>query len=198
MAQGRVQYHALGFTLIELVAGIIVFSIVVTVVALLVAPQATRSVQPIFQVRATELAQGLFNEITAKAFDENSDFSGGTIRCDELNSDFPIGFTAPNCTEPNDLGAEEANRADFDDIDDYNDLVIGDDEVITNSLNQPIVDGITGQNIYDGFVVSISVFYDNDFNGLPDSGRSHRKAIQITVTPPNNTPLVFTTYKSNF
>ncbi|MFT6209390.1 MAG: MSHA pilin protein MshD, partial [Colwellia sp.] len=72
-----------GFTLIELVVGIVVFSIALMLFTSLIVPQAVRSVDPIFQVRATELAQSLINEIVSKPFDENSNRTGGTARCNE-------------------------------------------------------------------------------------------------------------------
>lgn len=66
-----------GFTLIEMVIGIVAFSAVLTIIIGVLAPQATRSVDPIFNVRASELAQSLFNEISAKTFDESSNQTGG-------------------------------------------------------------------------------------------------------------------------
>ena len=54
---------ASGFTLIELVIGIVVFSIALVLFTSLMVPQAIRSVDPIFQVRASELGQSLMNEI---------------------------------------------------------------------------------------------------------------------------------------
>ena len=48
-----------GFTLIEMVIGIVVFSIALTLFTSLIVPQVIRSVDPIFQVRASELGQVL-------------------------------------------------------------------------------------------------------------------------------------------
>lgn len=184
-----------GFTLIELVAGITAFSIVITIIVSLVVPQGARSAQPLFQVRATELAQGLLNEITAKAFDDNSNFSGGGLRCSEVNASFSV----PSCTAPENLGPEVGEgRDDFDDVDDYNGLVLNDSTGITNSLGEQIIDAQTMQNLYSGFSVGIVVFYDSDFNGVSDGAISNRKLIRVIVTPPTGGNIVFTTYKSNF
>lgn len=185
-----------GFTLIELVAGIIAFSIVLTIVVSLVVPQSTRSAQPLFQVRATELAQGLLNEITAKGFDENSSLSGGAIRCSETN----VSFSAPDCTTPDNLGPDSETRPDYDDVDDFNGLVLGagTPNPIVNSLGQVIVDAQTGVDLYQGFTLSVSVFYDENFDGVDDGAISGRKLIRVTVTPPTGSPIAFTTYKSNF
>jgi MSHA pilin protein MshD len=184
-----------GFTLIELVVGIVAFSIVLTITANLVIPHAQRSAQPIFQVRATELAQSLINEITAKAFDHNSDFNGGTLRCGESG--------ALTCTLPDNLGpdilasGDSETRAQFNDVDDYNGLVLGLENAITNSLGEVVLDP-TMTNLYNGFQVSIDVFYDSNFDGTDDANISPQKAIEVTVTPPNSSSLVFTTYRSNF
>ena len=69
-----------GYTLIEQVIGIVVFSIALGLFTSLIIPQVIRSVGPIFQVRASELGQSLINEITAKSFDEASDRTGGAMR----------------------------------------------------------------------------------------------------------------------
>lgn len=191
---------AKGFTLIELVIGIVVFSIVLVTVTALIAPQAQRSVDPILQVRATELAQSLLNEITAKSFDENSDRTGGAVRCGEdLNGsngadDTDIGELG-DCTDPADLANEESAREDFDDIDDYNGL----DQTggaILNSQGETI--SVDGKNLYAGFRAQVDVFYDANGDGDPDSAIGDYKLIRVTITTPTDQQLVFASYRSNY
>ena len=62
---------AKGFTLVELIIGITVFSIIMMVIIGLIGPQSRLSVEPIWQVRASELAQSLMSEINARAFNDN-------------------------------------------------------------------------------------------------------------------------------
>lgn len=88
-----------GFTLMEMVIGIVVFSIVLLLVVTLIAPQARRGIDPIWQVRAAELGQSLITEISAKAFDQHSDMAGGLLRCNEV--------TATPCTPAAFLGMKQ-------------------------------------------------------------------------------------------
>lgn len=177
-----------GFTLLEMVMGIVAFSVVMTIIIGVLAPQATRSADPIFQVRATELAQSLFNEISAKSFDENSDRTGGNIRCGDDG--------AATCTLPANLGPDSPGgltegREDFNDIDDYNGLT-----GVANSFGNAIL--VDGEDLYAGYAVAIAVFYDANFDGIDDNAIGRQKLIQVTVTMPNTESLLFTTYRSNF
>ena len=74
-----------------MVAGIVVFGIVATIVSSLLQPLSKQSFDPLWQTRAAEISQSLINEISAKAFDENSDLVGGSVRCNETS--------APACTD---------------------------------------------------------------------------------------------------
>ena len=214
MVSIRVRLKQSGFTLIELVIGFIAFAIVITLITGLIVPQATRSVDPIFQVRATELAQGLIDEINAKAFDEQADnTNGGLVRCgesetdvllslgvnpDTLPDDFNLGsIVVPSCTPPGSLGADngELLREDFDDVDDFNPFV-ADGSDITNSLGEPLE--LDGVNLYEGFSVQVSVFYDSNFDGIDDGVAGNVKLISVNVTTPNNDTLSFSSYRANF
>lgn len=184
-----------GFTLIEMVIGIVAFSAVLTIVIGVISPQATRSVDPIFNVRAAELAQSLFNEISAKSFDENSSRGGGSIRCnDDLDGDDL--FTSPGeiaCTTtmgPDDA-TELSDREFYDDVDDYDGL-----NVVANSFGDAVI--IDGRDLYAGFNLSVRVFYDADFNGADDGAVGTHKLINITVTTPLGQSMVFSAYRSNY
>ena len=86
-----------GFTLIELIIGIVVFTIIMLVIIGVIGPQSRLSIEPIWQIRASELAQSLLTEINAKSFDEQSDHSGGNTRCNEGQS----------CTRPDNRSNDE-------------------------------------------------------------------------------------------
>ena len=172
-----------GFTLIELVIGIIVFSIALVMFTSLIVPQAIKSVDPIFQVRAAELGQSIINEIASKSFDEESDRTGGS------------NFCTTNCTSIADLGPDGETRVNFDDVDDYNGLTVSDDE-IKNALDQTTV--LAGNNLYQGFSVNVSVVYDADMDGIGDTVAGNTKLITVTVTTPNDEDIIFSTFRSNY
>jgi MSHA pilin protein MshD len=172
-----------GFTLIELVIGIIVFSIALVMFTSLIVPQAIKSVDPIFQVRAAELGQSLINEIASKSFDEESARTGGS------------NFCTTNCSNIADLGPDDETRVSFDDVDDYNGLTVSDAE-IKNALDQTTV--LAGSNLYQGFSVNVSVVYDADMNGIADTIVGNTKLITVTVTTPNDEDIIFSTFRSNY
>jgi MSHA pilin protein MshD len=173
-----------GFTLIELVIGIVVFSIALTLFTSLIVPQAIRSVDPIFQVRAAELGQSLINEITSKSFDEKSDRTGGATICDAT------------CIGSINLGPDSGeSRANFDDVDDYDGLNVSDGN-IKNSLNETTI--LNGNNIYQGFSLNVSVVYDAAMDGTADTVAGNTKLITVTVTTPNDEDIIFSSFRSNY
>ncbi|MBT0586877.1 type IV pilus modification PilV family protein [Alteromonas oceanisediminis] len=187
-----------GFTLIELIAGIVVFGVALAIVTSLVASQSRRSIDPIWQVRAVELGHSLLNEISAKPFDENSDPLGGTTRCNE----------ATPCTSSGQLGPDGAEtRANFDDIDDYHGLDV-ESAAITNSLNETLQS--PNGALYQGFRAQVSVFYDDntdgfndddaDGDGTPDSGNviGNTKLIRIIITTPGGDAVPISLYAVNY
>ena len=187
-----------GFTLIELIAGIVVFGVALAIVTSLVANQSRQSIDPIWQVRAVELGQSLLNEINAKAFDENADLLGGFDRCNEITL----------CSRSLQLGVDDAeSRAAFDDVDDYHGLdATGGD--ILNSLGERLVS--TERNLYEGFRAQVVVFYDDNLDGINDDDLDqdgnldtgtligNRKLIQITIQTPAGDSISLSFVKANF
>lgn len=186
-----------GFTLIEMVIGIVAFSAVLTIILSVVTPQAVRSVDPIFNVRAAELAQSTLNEISSKSFDENSNRTGGVIRCHEdFDGDGAYDNSAlkeVECTEPALLGPDlgENDREAYDDVDDYDGL-----NVIVNSFGDSIVQD--GQDLYAGFGILVSVFYDQNMDGIDDNAIGSLKHIRIVVTTPLGDSYTYSVYRSNY
>ena len=180
-----------GFTLIEQVIGIVVFSIALGLFTSLLVPQVVRSVDPVYQVRASELGQSLINEISGKSYDEASDRTGGAIRCD-----------GTSCSAWNNMGADPMDsgtesRINFDDVDDYNGFEMPDDNgKFSNALGNTL--SINGADLYSGFKVRVSVFYDANFDGLNDEEISSAKLITVTITTPNDEDITFSTYVSNY
>jgi MSHA pilin protein MshD len=186
-AQSRL--HHKGFTLIETIVGIVVLAISFSVLTSLIYPITQQSADQLHQVKAAELAQSMLNEIQNKAFDENSDMAGGLLRCGEIS--------APLCSTV--MGAEtvsgiQETRANFNDIDDYNDLTYNAGEV-ENSQGQVL-------NLYLGYAMNISVCNDADYDGVcnadPAINKSTAKLITVTIITPTDFSLHFSTYRANF
>lgn len=169
-----------GFTLIELVVGIIVLAISFSVITRFILPLGEKSAEQLHQVRASELGQSLMNEILSRAFDEHSDMAGGLIRCSEAGT---------FCTAPGSLGAEgEASSALYNDVDDY---INFDFSLETNAM------GDSYASLYPGFSVDIAVCYSN-FSANCSGSIEIAKLITVTVTTPQDFDFVFSFYKANF
>ncbi|OUR77240.1 MSHA biogenesis protein MshD [Colwellia psychrerythraea] len=170
-----------GFTLIEIIVGMVVLSISLSIVSTLIAPAEQKSADQILQVKAAELAQSFLNDISARAFDQNSDMAGGLVRCGEPNDG------SNPCTEPDELGPElgETTRDTFNDVDDYNGY--GD------KFN---AQGDALHNSYTNFDVEVEVIYDGLSLGFIDNMAAKR--ITVTITTPLGTAIKFATHKANF
>jgi len=182
-----------GFTLIETIVGIVVLSISFAIFTSLIYPLSKQSAEQVHQIRAAELGQSMINEILAKAFDENSDRSGGFYRCgDDINNDGEIKALdgEKNCSLV--LGNEESDQRElFDDVDDYNDLNL-------NAMESSLGESDSLNEIYSGFQVKVNVINDSNYDGVSDTNNFTAKLIIVTVTTPQKFDFVFSAYKANF
>jgi MSHA pilin protein MshD len=179
--------NASGFTLIEIIIGIVVLSIALSIVSTLIVPAEQKSVDQILQVKAAELGQSLLNDISSRAFDHHSDMSGGLNRCDDIGQ---IACTANNRLGPEDgngnrIEAGEDAREDYNDVDDF-DKYASNDDVLDNSLGES----------YSNFNIYVDVQYAGLELGLADDKLAKR--ITVTVTTPLGTEIKFATHKANF
>ncbi|MET1255696.1 type IV pilus modification PilV family protein [Aliikangiella maris] len=168
------KYKQSGYSLIELIITIVLTSITMVIFYAIYAQSQLRSVSPVIQVKAAQLAQAYLEEISLKKFDHFSP-AGNASPCNSPS--------APSCSSS--LGNEGESRAQFNDIDDY--------EGLNESPPRDALGNIRAG--FNGFAVSISVSYaGNDF-GL---SVQDIKRIQLTVTSPEKDQYVFADYKGNF
>ncbi len=181
-----------GFTLIETIIGIVVLSIAFSIFTTLIYPLANQSAEQVHQIKAAELGQSMINEILGKAFDENSDMSGGFYRCGEDQNDDGEIKAADGETCSSALQNEESDKRElFDDVDDYNGLTS-----IEGSLGSD--DSLA--SLYLGYNVNVNVINDSDYDGDSDSGDNNytAKLITVTITTPQDFNFVFAVYRVNF
>jgi MSHA pilin protein MshD len=167
-----------GFTLVEMIAGIVIMAMAMTALTTTLFPQASGSVDPVYQVRAAELGQSLINEIMGKAFDENTNLSAG-LRCDEVGGE--------PCTGVGKDGVE-STAGTFDDVDDYNDY----DETAAQ-----LDDASLYSALYKNFTFTVTVIYDGDYDGVSDTIRV-AKRVEVVVTTPGGQAFKFAAYKGNY
>lgn len=186
-----------GFTLIEVVVGMVVFAIVMFAAVALFVEQSRISIEPLWQTRGATLGESLLAEIMAQPFDENAGTLGQGSRCNE----------GTDCTYSSSLGPDAGeSRGTFDDVDDYH-LLSQVNGGITDSLGNPLI--IDGHPVYQGFQVQVLVHYDDNMDGvddddlngdgLYDTGAYHgnMKRVLVVVTTPSGERIALSGYRGN-
>lgn len=171
-----------GFTLIEIIVGIVTLGISLVLLTVIIFPQAQRSAEPILQARAAALGQALLDEIMSKPFDENSDRSGGQIRCGEIDAD--------ECTLPANLSPDSETRDRFNDVDDYHQL-----EVNFPQLENALGDTLAAR--YSGFEFAVDVCYSNS-KGECQTEITLFKRVEVTITTPVGQDFQFSAIRGNY
>ncbi|CAK1790114.1 MSHA pilin protein MshD [Vibrio crassostreae] len=161
-----------GFTLIESIVVIIVLGIAMVTITSFLAPQVASSADPQYQNRSVALGQSLMNQILARGFDEHSDFDG-----------------------------LEATPAAFNDVDDYIGCWYTDttESACVSSTKYPLAN-ILDENIedsYANFRVEVSVFYDQNMDGINDNVIGTMKRVELQIFGGNNRYSVIA-YKGNY
>ncbi|GCF89954.1 prepilin-type N-terminal cleavage/methylation domain-containing protein [Shewanella sp. M-Br] len=160
-----------GFTLIELVIGMLVIGIAIVMLTSMLLPQADRAASTLHRVRSAELAHSVMNEIWGKRYDQNTNANGGTPACGS-----PLGS---NCSTL--LGPEFGeSRNNFNDVDDYNGL--NETATMLNSTQ-------TYANAYPNYRLSVTVAY---------GAVSNTKLVTINVTTPDNEVITYNMVRSNY
>lgn len=175
----------LGFTLIEIVAGITVLSIALLLMTGSLFPQARQSTNPWFQVRSAELAQSFMNEILGKRFDENSPLSSADALCSDDGQ--ACTTLAEDCSVT--PWVEEPNRSLYDDVDDYHCFTANGAEIVDLAATNDLTD------VYESFSVAVTVLYAGADIGLD---AQQAKKITVVVTAPNNEVIRYSSYRTNY
>jgi MSHA pilin protein MshD len=173
----KTQFHRLsqstrGFTLIELVIGMMVIGIAIVMLTSMLFPQADRAASTLQRVRSAELAHSVMNEIWGKRYDQNTNPNGGVPACNA-----PTGIA---CTAA--LGLDGESRDMFKDVDDYNGLD-EDDNMLDSSQ--------TYVQAYPRYQLQVTVSY-------LDSATKAQKLITVDVTTPANEVITYQAVRSNY
>lgn len=171
-----------GFTLVELIVGIVTLGLTFVILSVIIFPQAQRSAEPVLQARAASLGQAILDEIMSKGFDHNSDFSGGALRCGETG--------APACTDPILLGPEGEVRDQFNDVDDYHQL----------EVNFPTLEDALGTDLaerYPNFQFAVTVCYATA-EGECEANITAFKRVTVTITTPLGQDFQFSAIRGNY
>jgi len=161
-----------GFTLIELVIYILVFSIGITTIMTMMPQILARGSDSTLRLRGVQVAQAAMEKVLAKKWDETTPNGGGITST-------PSAFGID--------GGENAMRK-YDDIDDF------------DGLNGEASDDATGFNLTAGFTIDVDVSYVSLSGGtFISSGASNYKQIKLTVhNPAINEDYELLAVKGNF
>lgn len=212
-----IRLYQLGFTLVELVVGIVVMAVAFTIITTLLVTQSRDSIDPLYQMRAADLAQGVLNEITGRSYDENSDHNGGVYRCGEQwwqgpaltlgSSWFDFAnqqwvawqptdtvTTVPCSTSLGRDGSEQRSGGinNYNDVDDY--ITLPADGSFVSAVDFGDAKGQPLSAVYRNFEIRIQVTLDNSF--VPGNNRAKR--IDLTVRTPKGNEIDFSAYRGNY
>jgi len=169
-----------GFTLVEIVVGIVILAIALLVITGSLGPIYQRSIDPWHQVRAAELGHSLLNEIMARSFDQQSDRAGGQYRCGE---------NGVSCTPCDSLGPEGETRTSFNDVDDFNNLTLNDSDILGSE------DDLSLTSLYLGYSAAVFISCAGSDLNLPNE---QVKKIQVIVGTPGGDQIEFFAYRGNW
>ena len=189
MSRRAARFTSAGFTLVELVIGMVVLAIALTLLTGVLAPMHRDSGAIWLQVRSAELAQSLLSEVMARSFDENSSRNGSPLRCGEAGAS-SCAASIPACPASGMSSlTEEANRQDWDDVDDFH-CLRADAATLTDWL------GTSLASRYANYQIAISVSYDGSNSGAANNALVKR--VTLNITAPDSTKLTFSALKGNW
>lgn len=171
-----------GFTLIEIVVGIVVLAVALTIVTGVFLPQASKMTSPMYQIKATALGKSIMNQVLIRYYDDVNISSGSFSPCTACTGVGSFGPELPELlTHPDG----------FNDVDDY--------QVYCSTDPQTTLNRFTDE--YPGYGINICVTNAaNKFVPLTPENTNNNvaKRIELTVFMPNNETIMLTSFKGNY
>lgn len=194
-----------GFTLIELVITIVIlgFSAMVMLPFLQVISETP---DPMIRQRAISLGQALLDEILAKRWDENTAIGGGPIRTSEspagkVRSSITLTASDPEASTISATPEEGAgNRANFDDIDDYNGFSETDtfsDQTGGTTISMPRYTRTATITYIPSITSVVAATTPAGTTAGGQAAATDTKRVVVTITAPNQETFNFVTLRCN-
>jgi MSHA pilin protein MshD len=171
-----------GFTLVELVVGIVVLAIAMMVMNTLLISQSKDALEPLYRLRASQLGQSIMQSVLSRAYDEKSDHNGGLYRCGEV-------WQPSNATQACspmlgiDAGEVAGEHENFNDVDDF---------ITTGFISAVDYGDVLGDNLanqYANYAVNIEVvIVSADIS----------KKVAVIIKTPSNEEIRFSALKGNY
>lgn len=165
-----------GFTLIEMVVGMVVLAIALVLMATLLFPLAERSAQGVQRAKAAQLGQAVLAELAGRRLDVATPLGGGAVSALTCCAD-DAAVCGPAADDPNDPGSWEL----LDRFDGFNGSA----------------DRLLGGDLYSGFQVEIAVRCQAA-SALGSTWPGGAKLAEVTVTSPAGERIEFAQLRGNF
>lgn len=171
-----------GFTLVELVVGIVVLAISMMIMNTMLISQSKDALEPLYRLRASQLGQSVMQTILSRAYDEKSDHNGGLYRCGEVW----LPSNATQACSPAlgiDAGEVDGEHENFNDVDDF---------ITTGFISAVDYGDVLGDNLvaqYTNYAVNIEV-------GIVSADIS--KKIAVIIKTPSGEEIRFSALKGNY
>ena len=177
------NYKQRGFTLIEIVVGIVVLAVSLTIVTSVFLPQANKMTGPMYQIKATALGKSIMNQVLIRYYDELNVSSGSFSPCTDTTCSSVLGPELPEL---------RSNPDGFNDVDDYD--IYCDDRA---GYNPSTALGFFTSD-YPGYGLKICVSLAADKFGGTAGDKHIAKRITMTIFMPNNEEITLTSFKGNY
>jgi MSHA pilin protein MshD len=174
-----------GFTLIEIVIGIIVLAVSLTIVSSIFLPQANKTITPMYQIKATALGKRIMDQVLIRYYDDAMASTGGYIRCGETIAGVTI-----NCSSKLglDTGEIRSQPNGFNDVDDY--------QVYCNDVPTTVIGFFTDE--YPGYGLKICVAQAAVKFGGNAGDIDVAKRVKVTIFMPNSDTITLSSFKGNY
>ena len=169
-----------GFTLVELVVGIVVLAIAMMIMNTMLISQSSGALEPLYRLRASQLGQSIMQNVLSRAYDENADHNGGLYRCGEI---WESSGLLQNCSNILGPDGSESEHQDFNDVDDF---------ITTGFVSAVSYGDVLGDSLpdeYANYAVKIEAeIITSDVS----------KNISVTIKTPSNEEIRFSALKGNY
>ncbi len=195
-----------GFTLVELVVGIVVLAIAMMVMNTMLISQSKDSLEPLYRLRASQLGQSIMENILSRSYDQNSDHNGSRYRCGEIWGDAGLWYNGTSWQTTGtpvavacstvygiDAGETAGQHQDFNDVDDF--ITSG----FVNAVTYGDAQGNALADQYKNYWVQIAVAADDSMLPVDTAAAADQmKRIDVTVRTPSDEQILFSAFKGNY
>lgn len=202
LKQNSIKKNNQGFSLVELVVGIVVLSIALLAMTTMLISQSKDALEPIHRLRASQIGQSILQNILSRAYDQNSDHNGGLYRCGEIWGDINLWYDSINntwqttgtpsivaCSSIYGIDASEVagEHQNFNDVDDFIEA-----NFVSAAIYGDVLGPVDPSDPIETEIQNYSVKINVAANGTVF------KEISVTIKTPTNEEITFSALKGNY